>query len=78
MNPDIDLEHLRTKFIEKVSQGVIFYKQPFFPCDVNYIFECIDKAKQLDEVRQYLTTNWYLLSDGVRWTLQSILKVEER
>jgi len=42
---DPDKTELHNKFIEKVSQDVIFYKQPFLPSEVKYIFDCIDKAK---------------------------------
>ena len=42
----IDKTKLRDKFTEKVSQGIIFYKQPFLPHEVNYIFDCIDKVEK--------------------------------
>lgn len=44
---EIDKAKLRAKFTEKVSQDIIFYKQPFLPHEVNYIFDCIDKVEKI-------------------------------
>jgi len=44
---EIDKEKLRSKFTEIVSEGIIFYKQPFLPHEVNYIFDCIDKIEKI-------------------------------
>lgn len=44
---EIDKTKLRVKFTEKVSQGIVFYKQPFLPHEVNYIFDCIDKVEKV-------------------------------
>jgi len=61
-----DKTELHEKFIDKVSDGTIFYKQPFLPTEIKYIFDCVDvvdrvkkrKAelelflKQLKEIRE--------------------------
>lgn len=42
-----DKTELHNKFIEKFSQGIIFYKQPFLPSEVKYIFDSIDIRETL-------------------------------
>ncbi len=34
-------EKLRDKFIDRISQGVIFYKVPFLPSEINAIFRAL-------------------------------------
>ncbi len=34
-------EKLRDKFIDRISQGVIFYKTPFLPSEINAIFRAL-------------------------------------
>lgn len=62
---EINKTKLHEKFIEKVSQGIIFYKQPFLPHEVKYIFDSIDKAEKLNK---YENENWIAIERKV-WDL---------
>ncbi len=78
-------EKFMNKFIDHTSQGVIFYKTPFLPSEINAIFHALkieeDIKKRIEECKTNsnklsIKTQWkeYVLQEQVGKELQEIIE----